>query len=266
MLTAAEEDKLVQYAVHMSRIGYGCTKEQILDVVQALVKKDGRPNPFTNDRPGKRWWELFKKRYPVLTLRLPEYLQLSCARWCTPEVITAWFSDFELFLAEHNVKDSPTQIWNADEAGFSLCPKSSRVISMKSDKNVYGITGDSKDQITCLCVANAAGEVLPPRQIFPGERFRYNPMANCVPGAYFGHSSNGWINTQLFYGWLINHFAKKVLVQPVVLLVDGHTSHIDVEVSKFCLENQILLYCLPSHSSHLLQPLDVGFFRSLKAA
>ena len=67
--------------------------------------------------------------------------------------------------------------------------------------------------------------------------------------------------------WLANnHFAKKVLVQPVVLLVDGHTSHINVEVSKFCLENQILLYCLPSHSSHLLQPLDVGFFRSLKAA
>ena len=266
VLTAAEEERLVQYAVHMSRIGYGRTKEQILNVVQALVKEDGRPNPFTNDRPGKRWWELFKKCHPALTLRLPEHLQLSRARCYTLEVITAWFSDFELFLAEHNVKDSPTQIWNADEAGFSLCPKSSRVISMKSDKNVYGITGDSKDQITCLCVANAAGEVLPPMQIFPGEQFRYNPMANCVPGAYFGHSSNGWINTQLFYGWLTNHFAKKVLVRPVVLLVDGHTSHINVEVSKFCLENQILLYCLPSHSSHLLQPLDVGFFRSLKAA
>ena len=122
VLTAAEEEKLVQYAVHMSRIGYGRTKEQILDVVQALVKEDGRPNPFTNDHPGKRWWELFKKCHPALTLRLPEHLQLPRARCYTLEVITAWFSDFELFLAEHNVKDSPTQIWNADEAGFSLCP------------------------------------------------------------------------------------------------------------------------------------------------
>ena len=41
--------------------------------------------------------------------------------------------------------------------------------------------------------------------------------------------------------------------------------HIDIEVSKFCSENQILLYCLPAHSSHLLQPLDVDFFRSLKS-
>ena len=94
----------------MSRIGYGRTKEQILDVVQALVKKDGRPNPFTNGRPGKRWWELFKKRHPALTLRLSEHLQLSRARCCTPETLARWFNDFELFLAEHNVKDSPAQI------------------------------------------------------------------------------------------------------------------------------------------------------------
>ena len=80
VLSATEEEKLVQYAVHMSRISYGRTKEQILDVVQALVKKDGCPNPFTNGRPGKRWWELFKKRHPALTLRLPEHLQLSRAR------------------------------------------------------------------------------------------------------------------------------------------------------------------------------------------
>ena len=53
VLTAAEEEKLVQYAVHMSRIGYGRTKEQILDVVQALVKKDGRPNPLRMIAQGK---------------------------------------------------------------------------------------------------------------------------------------------------------------------------------------------------------------------
>ena len=56
---------------------------------------------------------------------------------------------------------------------------------MKYEKNVYGITGDSKDQITCLCAANAVGEVIPPMQIFPGERFWYNPTAHCIPGVYF---------------------------------------------------------------------------------
>ena len=47
--------------------------------------------------------------------------------------------------------------------------------------------------------------------------------------------------------------------------MDDHTSHIDLETSKFCKENGILLYCLPPHSSHITQPLDVGFFSPLTA-
>ena len=44
-----------------------------------------------------------------------------------------------------------------------------------------------------------------------------------------------------------------------------HTTHIDLDVLQFCKEDQILLYCLPPHSSHITQPLDVGFFVPLKA-
>ena len=55
-------------------------------------------------------------------------------------------------------------------------------------------------------------------------------------------------------------------MRPVVLLVDGHSCHIDVETSKFCSKNDILLYCLPPHSSHITQPLDVGFFKPLKVS
>jgi len=31
-------------------------------------------------------------------------------------------------------------------------------------------------------------------------------------------------------------------------------------------ENKIVTLCMPSHTSHLLQPLDVGYFAPLKAA
>ena len=79
-------------------------------------------------------------------------------------------------------------------------------------------------------------------------------MADCVPGAYFGRSPNGWISTELFFGWIANHFARYVKERPV-LLVHGHSCHIDIEISKFCNENGILLYCLPPHSSHITQPL-----------
>ena len=71
------------------------------------------------------------------------------------------------------------------------------------------------------------------------------------------------VSTELFYGWIANHFSKLVTQRPVVLIVDGHSTHIDLEISKLCRDLQIHLYCLPLHTSHVLQSLDVGFFSSL---
>ena len=47
---------------------------------------------------------------------------------------------------------------------------------------------------------------------------------------------------------------------PYVLLVTL------IEISKFWNEDGILLYCLPPHSSHITQPLDVCFFKPLKVS
>ena len=219
-----------------------------------------------NGRPGRKWWSLFRKRHPEITLRTPEKLQLARAKCCTPEILGAWFKEFGEFLEARSSLNKAECIWNADEAGFPLCATSGKVISIRNSKNVYAITADTKEQITALCAISAAGDALPPMHIFPGTRFKYNPMLNCVDGAYFGHSPTGWISTELFYGWIANHFAKRVSVRPVVLLIDGHSSHIDIHTFKFCRENNILLYCLPPHSSHLTQPLDVSFFKPLKSA
>ena len=266
ILSPEKEQRIVDYAVHMGEIGYGRTHEQILDIVAAIVSKDGRPNPFVNGRRGCKWWSLFRKRHPEITLCTPEKLQLARAKCCTPEILGAWFKEFGEFLEAQSLLNKAECIWNADEASFPLCAMSGKVISIRNLKNVYAITADTKEQITALCAISAAGDALPPMHIFPGTRFKYNPMLNCVDGACFGHSPTGWISTELFYGWIANHFAKRVSVRPVVLLVDGHSSHIDIHTSKFCRENNILLYCLPPHSSHLTQPLDVSFFKPLKSA
>jgi hypothetical protein len=48
--------------------------------------------------------------------------------------------------------------------------------------------------------------------------------------------------------------------------MDGHDSHNTTEFLDFCRDHKIITLCMPSHSSHLLQPLDVGCFASLKQA
>ena len=266
ILTAAEEQMLVNYVIHMAEIGYGRTREHLCNTVKEILEKDGRPNPFKNNRPGRKWWSLFMKRHPI-ALHSPEHLQLCRVRCCTPEALDEWYTGFDQFLQTYELKDQPNHIWNADESGFPLCPKTGKVIAIRNARSVYGITSDTKEQVTTLCAANAAGDTVPPMHIFSGERFKSNPMEDrCVDKAYFGRSPKGWISTELFYGWLANHFAKRVTERPNVLLVDGHSSHIDVEVSKFCKDQQIHLYCLPPHTSHVTQPLDVGFYGALKTS
>ncbi len=51
-----------------------------------------------------------------------------------------------------------------------------------------------------------------------------------------------------------------------LLILDGHRSHITPEFDLFCTEHKIITLCMPSHSSHLLQLLDVSCFATLKRA
>ena len=49
-----------------------------------------------------------------------------------------------------------------------------------------------------------------------------------------------------------------------LLILDGHSFHITLEVVQKCKEVGLDLLTLPSHTSHRLQPLDVGVFAPFK--
>ena len=49
-----------------------------------------------------------------------------------------------------------------------------------------------------------------------------------------------------------------------LLILDGHSSHFNWEFFDYCLNAKILPLCLPAHSTHILQPLDVGLFSPLQ--
>ena len=62
--------------------------------------------------------------------------------------------------------------------------------------------------------------------------FLYNPLEGAVAGTYMGRSDNGWMVTQLFYGWFANQLVSHIPPErPVLLITDGHSTHIDVEIS-----------------------------------
>lgn len=48
--------------------------------------------------------------------------------------------------------------------------------------------------------------------------------------------------------------------------MDGHHSHATIDLIYYCDRNNILLAIFPPHSTHTLQPLDIGLFKPLSTA
>ena len=174
-MSEAEEAKLASWVVEMVDIGYGRTREQVSEMVKRILDQDGRSNPFVNNYSGRDWWYGFLQCHAELSLRSPEQLQLSRAACCSEEKLSFWHNNFEQFLKKNNISN-PNQIWNADETGCPLYPKSGRVLAMRGAKDVYQVTGNSKEQVTTLCAISAEGGIIPPMHIFAGKRFKVDPM------------------------------------------------------------------------------------------
>ena len=101
-------------------------------------------------------------------------------------------------------------------------------------------------------------------KIYPRKRIKDGLKLGAVPGTMFRCTSNGWINQNIFLEWFSFFISSIPLARPVLLILDGHSSHMTVEVIEMAQNNGIHMLCLPSHCTHILQPLDVGVFKSLK--
>ncbi|XP_053403149.1 uncharacterized protein LOC123555840 [Mercenaria mercenaria] len=270
ILTDQEETRIANWATHMARIGYGRTRQELLNTVKKILDEDGRPNLFKNNRPGKEWLSGIFKRHPDLSLRTT--IQLGKERAIiSPEKVSKWFEDFKHYIEEEvgdkDLLNDPSRIYNADETGVSLCTKGNQVIVLKGAPVVYHYGNSDKTQLTIMASCSASGHYITPLLIFPGQRFSYNPLEGFEEAA-LGRSENGWMDSEVFCNWLENVFIpginERKVKKPVLLLIDGHSTHITMDASDICLQNGIELYCLLEHASHVMQPLDLRLFSALK--
>ena len=70
------------------------------------------------------------------------------------------------------------------------------------------------------------------------------------------------METETFAAWF-NHFADFVKERPLLLLFDGHLTHISIPVIKRALDENIIVK-FPPHVTDVLQPLDISCFGPLK--
>ncbi|KAL8574765.1 hypothetical protein ACOMHN_035882 [Nucella lapillus] len=268
VLSCEEETKLVKWLIELSRRGFGRTKKDLKDMVKRILDERGAKTVFTDNRPGKDWMLAFFKRHTVVSERMAQPLGRERAV-VTRDGLSAWFGDMKEYVdgIDPTLLSCPERIFNADESGFSICPKTKRVITMMGTKHVYSVTSGTRQQVTVLACSSAVGQYIPPLLIFPYTR---DPRFNALEGfedAFFQKTPNGWITEEVFFTFLRDIFIPSLKSKrPVVLFVDGHSSHHSMAISTLCEENGIILYCLKAHASHIIQPLDQAFFGTIKPA
>lgn len=236
-----------------------------------LVKNLKLENPFTNDKPGRHWYDAFFKRHPRLTKRKPQQLSYSRAT-VTEAAIRGWFKEIEDYFVENGLLSiGPERKFNCDESGFRLNPESGGAIVTKGTKHVHKVvSANEKEQLTALFIANAEGLHAPPLVLFNCVRLKPEIIANFPQGWSIGKTENGWMTAVSFYEYVVNVFYPWLLEQqiqfPVVLYMDGHKSHFTLPLSEFCKDHDIVLVALYPNSTHVMQPLDRAFFKPLKCA
>ena len=196
------------------------------------------------------------QRHPTLSLRTAVPLSLARAMATDGGVLDKYF---ENCLTQNVIFDKPGAIFNCDETGLPLNPKCAKVVQRVGTKNSSFVTGGDKSQVTVLACTSAAGYTIPPFVIFDRQSLNPSMTKGEVPGTLYGLSHNGWINSELFFHWFLQHFLEYAPpTRPLMLLLDGHSSHYSPTTIKLAAENQIVMFILPPHTTHFAQPLDRG--------
>ena len=78
---------------------------------------------------------------------------------------------------------------------------------------------------------------------------------------YTQHDCRGSAWNVLWPIWAILHIPP---AQSILLLLDGQSSHYQPELLRPAAGKGIIIFCLPPHTTHLLQPLDYACFASIK--
>ena len=233
-------------------------KEDVLRLAFKIVDNSGRQHPFADSLAGRAWFEGFKSRHSNLTIQTPQPLSYNRATCANKETIEDFFAKLGGVYCRLNLLSKPI-------TGVSVVHKVGKVVAEVGPK-VWSITsgerGKTHTVVTCI---SASGFVLPPCLIYPRKKaVPENFMEGAVPGTLFKSTESGWMNQEVYMEWFQWFITVIPPARPVLLIEDDHASHISIELIELARANEIYMLCLPAHTTHVLQPLDVGVFKSFK--
>ncbi|CAF3501171.1 unnamed protein product [Rotaria sp. Silwood2] len=198
---------------------------------------------FASGAAKKDWYYSFLKRWQnELIVMKSSSLKNARAKDVRPDIINGWFNNLYHVLKKLNLLNKPQSIYNMDESGFAEEAGSRVVVVKRGTKYANKVQGSGGKAYTTVLLTIPAN------------------------GIVYNGTKSGWTDDNCFFDYLRKLFIPntKHLPRPLLLIFDGHYSHLSLQAVRLAIENEIHLLCLPSHSTHLLQPLDVYTLKYVK--
>ena len=137
-----------------------------------------------------------------------------------------------------------------------------QIVAPRGERASRVTATSGREAFTVEAAISAARDVLEPLVVFKGV-YAMSAWQNANFKGRVAVSKNGWMTSEIFSAWF-KYFAETVTARPILLVCDGHSSHLNYETLKLALDEGIDILKLPPHTTDKLQPLDVCCFKSLK--
>lgn len=262
-LTNSEESAIIQYITELYTRSFPPRLRGVEDMANQLLRIRNAP-PV-----GKLWTHNFVRRQPALKMRWSRKYDYQRAKCEDPKVIEPWFALVQNVIAKYGIVAE--DIYNFDETGFMMGIIFPGMVITTSDGlgKAKLIQPGNREWATVIQAVSSYGYAVPPFIILAARYHLANWYQECnLPATWrIATTDNGWTNNEVGLDF-IKHFNSYTTSRTKgsyrLLILDGHESHHSTEFELYCQEHNIITLCMPAHSSHLLQPLDVGCFGPLK--
>ena len=118
VLSEEEESQIVEYVINMANIGFGLTREDVMQLAYKVVEKIGKQHPFLDGSAGWSWFEAFHTRHPKFTFHTPQPLSY-CRALCSN--IGNSFQSWEPFMENLTSLPSQSKSLMLASQGFQSC-------------------------------------------------------------------------------------------------------------------------------------------------
>ena len=268
VLTTEQEQELCSRIFRLADVGMPITGKLIRRSVFSYCEENNITHSFNanTQKAGRKWLRLFLGRHPEVARRRTQNLNPARACKLNKFIVTDYFDKLKTVINETDVAGKPQLIYNIDEKGCRLTlHHQQQVLAKKGAKRVHIVAPEHAENVTIVTCGNASGQFIPPVILFKGQRLKPEWTENLPPGTNVIMTPKGSMTTDVFIKWL-EHFSQfRVGNEKVLLIFDGVSSHLDANIVKAADKYKITLFCLPSNTTHELQPLDKAVFKSFEA-